>query len=155
MDDVYPMRKNMRFRNYDYASRGAYFVTICTDQRIPYFQDVACKETVEQIWRNLPERFPSIRLDVFAILPDRIHGIIWLEPTETAQPKLWEVIRVYKSLVYHYCIDGLRKNSKENIRTLWQKGYYDRILNTDDAIEHTRLSITSPIQQGVKGNYSP
>ena len=32
-----PVRKHLRLRNYDYAQNGAYFVTICTQNRAPYF----------------------------------------------------------------------------------------------------------------------
>ena len=32
-----PKRKDIRLKNYDYSSPGAYFVTICTDNRKNYF----------------------------------------------------------------------------------------------------------------------
>ncbi|MBE6630067.1 MAG: hypothetical protein E7624_04375, partial [Ruminococcaceae bacterium] len=32
-----PKRKDIRLKNYDYSSPGAYFVTICTENRKNYF----------------------------------------------------------------------------------------------------------------------
>ena len=33
----FPKRKDIRLKNYDYSSPGAYFVTICTENRKNYF----------------------------------------------------------------------------------------------------------------------
>ena len=33
MDNVFPKRKWMRLRNYDYASQKVYFITLCTQNR--------------------------------------------------------------------------------------------------------------------------
>src|SRR6266700_4168646 len=74
MYSIYRQRKAMRLSGYDYASRGAYFFTTCTSQRLPFFQDEICKQMAEQVWQGLPQRFPSIRLDAFAVLPDHIHS---------------------------------------------------------------------------------
>jgi REP element-mobilizing transposase RayT len=154
MNDIRRQRKAMRFRKYDYTSCGAYFVTICTNQRIPYFRDKSYKNIAEQTWNDLPRRFPSLRLDALAILPDHIHGILWLEPTEKNAPSLLDIIGTYKSLVYHNCIHNLRQNTTENIRTIWQKTYYDRILDTEPDLERTRLYILNNFAKHIqKGDY--
>jgi putative transposase len=156
MEHIHHERKNMRFRGYDYTLQGAYFVTMCTDQRIPYFRDASCKKIAEQTWKNLPRRFPSLRLDVFALLPDHIHALLWLEPMGKDAPKLWNIIGTYKSLVYRNCIQELRQNSTENIRTIWQRGYHDRILDSEHDLERTRLYILNNLVKHLqKGDYSP
>jgi len=156
MNNIHRERKNMRFRRYDYTSPGAYFVTMCTDQRIPYFGNNICKQVAKRTWKSLPQRFPLVRLDVFAILPDHIHGILWLRQTEKDALRLWDIIRTYKSLVYRDCIQGLRQNSTENIRTIWQRGYHDRILDTEPDLERTRLYILNNFAKHVqKGDYPP
>ena len=33
MKNEYPIRKNLRLKDYDYSQNGAYFVTICTDSK--------------------------------------------------------------------------------------------------------------------------
>ena len=38
--DALPSRKNIRLTSYDYASPGAYFVTICTEHRRPILSEI-------------------------------------------------------------------------------------------------------------------
>jgi putative transposase len=150
----YHNRKNTRLPGYDYASPGAYLVTICTKNRVPFFRDEACKRFAEQMWYCLPERFPSIRLDAFAILPDHVHGIIWLEPTDTHKPKLWNVVGAYKSLVYYHYIRSLPEHDRD-IKTIWQFSFNDSILRTSDAVERARLYvINNPMKHDLKGTYT-
>jgi hypothetical protein len=35
-----PNRKNIRVKNWDYSSAGAYFITICTHNRQPFFGQI-------------------------------------------------------------------------------------------------------------------
>ena len=35
MENEFPSRKRMRMENYDYSSYGAYFITICTQNKKP------------------------------------------------------------------------------------------------------------------------
>ena len=154
MKNMYYQRKAMRLPGYDYGLPGAYFVIVCTSYRRPFFQDETCKQMAEHTWKNLPQRFPTIRLDAFAVLPDHIHGILWLEPTQDQKPNLWTIMRAYKSLLYHSCIDRVRKNSPENVRTIWQKRYYDSILTTDLELEHTRIYIVNNLDKHLSlGDY--
>ena len=37
MENTLPKRKDIRLKDYDYSSPGAYFVTICTENRKNYF----------------------------------------------------------------------------------------------------------------------
>src|SRR5437660_2729305 len=34
-------------------------------------------------WHALPARFPGVTLDEFVIMPQHIHGIVWLDQIET------------------------------------------------------------------------
>ena len=40
MENNLPQRKNLRLRNFDYSSAGAYFVTICTQNREKILSEV-------------------------------------------------------------------------------------------------------------------
>lgn len=39
-------RKTLRLKSYDYSQNGAYFVTICTQNRAPYFETVGADTSV-------------------------------------------------------------------------------------------------------------
>ncbi|HSV74252.1 MAG TPA: hypothetical protein VLH79_10875 [Chthonomonadales bacterium] len=79
-------RHSMRLKEYDYASAGAYFVTICTQDRACLLGHVDGSDMllsdagkmVAQLWDDLPSRFPHVVLDAFVVMPNHIHGIIVL-----------------------------------------------------------------------------
>ena len=78
------VRNFLGLKKYDYSQPGAYFMTICTDNRICYFGNVVdgimisftIIEAVREIWLEIPKRFQCIDLDAFIIMPNHIHGII-------------------------------------------------------------------------------
>lgn len=79
-------RRSIRLKGYDYAQAGAYFITICCQDRICRFGQVVDGEMVlnalgqiaYQEWVQLTERFANFELDVFQIMPNHIHGIMLL-----------------------------------------------------------------------------
>jgi REP element-mobilizing transposase RayT len=88
-------RRSIRLRGYDYAGGGAYFVTICTEARKFVFGEVIEGEMflneagrlVQKTWDSLPERFRSLVLDVFQIMPNHLHGVFVL-PGPGLEPAL-------------------------------------------------------------------
>jgi REP element-mobilizing transposase RayT len=83
-----PNRRSARLPTYNYTSTGAYFVTICTDQRRPLFLQPELHRCLVETWQGLPQRFPSITLDEFVIMPDHIHCILWLQRSSKDGPSL-------------------------------------------------------------------
>jgi len=79
-------RRSIRLKGYDYASPGAYFVTICTQGHVCLFGDVvddgmvlnAAGRMVQAVWECIPERFPNVQSDAYAIMPNHFHAIIVL-----------------------------------------------------------------------------
>jgi len=79
-------RKSIRLLSYDYSSTGAYFVTICTQNRKCLFgeimeADVNLNEIGKMVlwhWRRIPHHFPNVKLDKKIVMPNHIHGIIWI-----------------------------------------------------------------------------
>lgn len=79
-------RRSIRLRGYDYAQPGAYFVTICVQDRLCLFGDIVDGEmrsnaaglTIDRWWHALPSKFPGIGLDVFVAMPNHFHGLIFL-----------------------------------------------------------------------------
>ena len=87
-------RSSTRLRDFDYASSGAYFVTICAAQRAHLFGEILEGQTVLsefgkvalECWNAIPEHFPNVFLDEFVIIPNHIHGIVCIErPTVGAR----------------------------------------------------------------------
>ena len=79
-------RRSIRLRGYDYSQAGAYFITICCQDRKCRFGKIENDEMIlneygtiaYDEWMTLPERFSNFEMDVFQIMPNHMHGIIVL-----------------------------------------------------------------------------
>ncbi len=71
-------RRSIRLKGYDYHKAGAYFVTICTKNRVRVLDDPVVNAIINDVWQALPSWFPTIELDEFVIMPNHIHFVIWL-----------------------------------------------------------------------------
>ena len=79
-------RRSIRLQGYDYASAGAYYVTIVAWQRECLFGEVINKEMqlnkvgkiVEWEWLELPKRLSYISLGARMVMPNHLHGILFI-----------------------------------------------------------------------------
>lgn len=79
-----PHRQSIRLQGYNYTQAGAYCITICTQNRRCLFGGIvdgamelsAKGKVVEECWKEIPEHFPAVTLDVFIIMPNHLHGIL-------------------------------------------------------------------------------
>ena len=77
-------RRSIRLRGYDYSKSGAYFVTICTQNRACLFGEIIDREMglndaggmIQTVWDEIPEYYTGVDIDAFQIMPNHIHGII-------------------------------------------------------------------------------
>lgn len=77
-------RRSVRLRGYDYSQAGAYFVTICTQNRECLFGDIVDREMrlndagemVQMVWDEIPANYPGVNIDQIVIMPNHIHGIV-------------------------------------------------------------------------------
>jgi putative transposase len=156
---THPRRKSPRLPTYDYTSNGAYFVTTCVQNREPLLgkleQETVKHSTlgliVETAWFDLPNHYPHIELDAFIIMPDHIHGIIWLHdmpvvvgdglrPSPTPSPTkhgLTEIVRALKSFSARR-INEVRGTQGQSF---WQRGFHDHIVRLENDLEDIRAYI--------------
>ena len=81
-------RRSIRLRGYDYTQPGAYFVTLVTQNRVCLFGEVVDGEMrlnalgiiVQEEWFRSAVIRPYVRLfpDEFVVMPNHVHGIIWI-----------------------------------------------------------------------------
>ena len=77
-------RRSIRLPGYDYSQAGAYFVTICTQNRRCLFGNVVNVEmvlnhagrVVAESWQWMGEQYEHVELDEWVIMPNHLHGII-------------------------------------------------------------------------------
>ena len=83
-------RRQIRLPGYDYATPGAYFVTLCTEKRACLFGAVVdgkihlheAGQIVRIEWRRSAEIRCESSLDEFVVMPNHIHGIIFIQAGE-------------------------------------------------------------------------
>ena len=81
-------RRSIRLKGYDYSQTGAYFISVCADNRECLFGDIRMEKPIlnqfgkiiYNKWNQIPKNFPNIQLDVFIIMPNHLHGIVRIEP---------------------------------------------------------------------------
>jgi len=77
-------RRSIRLKGYDYTRAGAYFVTICTQDRACLFGNVTDGQMVlndagrmiEKWWLDLNRKFSTMETDEYMIMPNHFHGIV-------------------------------------------------------------------------------
>ncbi len=117
---------------------------------------------VYQIWEQFPKRFPTITLDAFVVMPNHIHGIIWIVEAQfiaphsltrldntshidqgviNHAPTLGKIIRTFKALSTRL----IRKN--DSTEFAWQRNYHERVIRNDNELDWIREYIVSnPLQ---------
>lgn len=141
-------RRSIRLKGYDYTQSGAYFVTICAQNREGLFGEVVNGEMVlseagkmvGHIWKELLIRFPSVELDAFVVMPNHIHGIIIIVGAGLAlpySPKLGDVVGTFKS-ISAICVNRLLSRVGQ---PLWQRNYYEHIIRDEDKLNLIRQYI--------------
>jgi hypothetical protein len=77
-------RHSIRIAGFDYSKPGAYFATICVQNRECLFGEIvdgrmclnAAGKMVEKWYRALPNKFPDFRIDEYIIMPNHFHSIV-------------------------------------------------------------------------------
>ena len=153
-------RGSIRLPGYDYAQAGAFFVTICTYQRICLFGDVV-KEAmipneVGQIaydeWLRTEDIRPDIRLDSFQVMPNHFHAIVivteqFCEGAAVGAHSRAPFSRQPRSL--GSLVSGFKSAATKRINQLrhtpgapvWQRNYYERVIRSERELDATRQYI--------------
>ena len=79
-------RRSIRLAGYDYASPGAYFITLVTYQRLCLFGTIRDGEMelsavgmiVAEKWHEISGHFTNVELGEYVVMPNHVHGIIIL-----------------------------------------------------------------------------
>ena len=149
-------RHSMRLKHYDYSSPGAYFVTICAEDRRNTFGAVRdggiifndYGKIVHETWKWLGEQYQHVQIDEFVIMPNHMHGIIIIDydrrggsrtaPTAKQKP-LGGLIGAFKT-VSSKQINKLRNTQGTSI---WQRNYYEHVIRNEYDLDNTREYITN------------
>ena len=83
-------RRSIRLKEYDYSQTGAYYVTICIQDKKCVLGKIVNEKTilnnygkiVEEEWLKTKIIRPYVDLDYYIIMPNHFHGIIFITQNE-------------------------------------------------------------------------
>ena len=157
MEKELPKRKEIRLKQYDYSSPGAYFITICTENRKNYFWEGAfypqrttedfagehssplqcsMRTIVGQIvfdeLKRWHKTYSSVSLHAYVIMPNHIHIMVAIIADEYGRPQvaptLERMVKQFKGAV-----------TKKIGCSIWQKSFIEHIVRNQNDYE-TRLN---------------
>ena len=153
-----PKRKEIRIKDYDYSSPGAYLITICTANREEIFwngvgadiirpQNVPLStvgKIVEQGILQLAQHYENVAVDKYCVMPDHVHFILRIESDIggliISAPTVSTVVGSMKRWV-----------SRQIGRPIWQKSFYDHgIRNQQDYDEIWQYIENNPLKYALK-----
>ena len=85
------IRKPNRLRDYDYSSNGAYFVTVCTQNRAHFLSTIRQMEQGVQLrltWQGeivsrwidrITEKYPTVIVEHSVIMPNHVHMLLRID----------------------------------------------------------------------------
>jgi len=174
-------RRSIRLKGYDYSQLGAYFVTVCAHQKDNLFGRVIngsvelneYGQIVTREWFKSSKVRHEIELDAFVLMPNHLHGIVWIVNPEAsvdlmdeetveanghsplprgAAPKsLGAFIIGFKSTVTRQ-INQLRTKPGHPV---WQRNYYEHIIRSERALHAIREYIEQNPLRWEMDRYNP
>ena len=137
-------RRSIRLKGYDYTRPGAYFVTICTQNRECLFGKIMNGEMklndagrMVMKWRHeLENKFPDIKINDFICMPNHIHFILINAP---ATAPVYVVVQWFKTMTTNEYIRGVKQHAWPPFPgKLWQRNYYERIIRNKTEFDKIR-----------------
>ena len=127
-------RKQNRLPEYDYSAPGYYFITICTDEHKTYFGQIhagheqnapalmhlsPAGQIVSDAICAIPQHYQAVRVDKYVVMPNHVHLILVLEPSEHAV-RISRIVQQLKRVV------TIRLG-----KSVWQLGFHDHIIRQE------------------------
>jgi REP element-mobilizing transposase RayT len=169
-------RQSIRLCGCDYSEAGAYFVTVCTQNRECLFGEIVdgkiklndAGQMVGSLWNELPQHYKGVETDEFIVMPNHFHGIIVLvgaglalpridttirhnQGAASSAPTLGDIVRTFKSKSTIYVNRLLVRTGQR----LWQRNYYEHIIRDEEELNRLREYIVNNPEQWLFDNENP
>jgi putative transposase len=152
-------RRSIRLPHFDYSTAAAYFVTLCVVDRRPLLSsvdgaDVHLTPIGKKIlthWQWLETQYPYVVHDIAVLMPDHLHGIIFLMPGREPRKPLGQLLGAFKTVSTKELnlLSGLTEQ-------FWQRGFYEHVIRSDKALDQCREYIlNNPLQWSLAHSRMP
>ena len=137
-----------RLQSWDYSINGAYFITICTQNRNHFFGKIINQEMqlseigklAQKYWLEIPEHFPFVALGNFVMMPNHFHGILIIDKTEPPA-----IVEIRQSLV---------STIVSSHETIGQSRFQNQGKNTISSIVGSYKSIVTKTSRYINPDFS-
>lgn len=145
-------RKHPRLKGYDYSQPGAYFITMCTQnrQRIlsrvcvgpdaligPHVELTDLGRLTDEAVRSAEKAYSNVKIPCYVIMPNHVHLMIVITadgPMGASGPTTGTAVRSIKTKV-----------SRAAGKSVWQAGSFDHVVrNRDDYIQICEYILANP-----------
>ncbi|MGK7956137.1 MAG: transposase [Crocosphaera sp.] len=168
---IFSHRRSIRLKHYNYAHHGTYCVTICTHHKQCIFGEIKQGNVrysnlgaiAYHYWLKIPQHFAYVMLDVFVVMPNHIHGILWInyeQKTSKSKRKFGNIVAgSLSSIIRSYKAAVTKKiNSicgQQGTSLVWQRNYYEHIIRDEKALRNIRKYIReNPLNWDKDSEYS-
>lgn len=137
----YPQRKLPRLKDFDYATPGAYFITICAckkqclfghivqvdptqEPQMKYSKigEIACKCLLD-----IENHYDNVKIDNWVIMPNHVHMLIQIteriNPFPTVACDIPNIVGKYKAAVTRAVGNAFMHSGK-----VWQSSFHDHVV---------------------------
>ncbi len=154
----FPVRKNTRLQGYDYTAPGAYFVTVCTQNRRNLFHfekgnvgnglcAVPIQNQIVHHWLKETENKFGVKIDKYAIMPNHIHCIVTITERHAGR-SLHDIMRWFKTMTTNAYICEVKNGRLPPFyNKVWQKSFHDHIIRGEaDYLENWQYIDNNPLK---------
>ncbi len=172
-------RRSIRLSHFDYSSEGAYFITICTENRRTIFGQVVdgfvaltrIGQVLSDEWFIVPGLRPEIVCDEFVIMPNHFHAIVFIQKVEQRPISTFSTrvgahgnapcVRQPRSIGSF--VSGFKGSVTRAARwitsdpnfVVWQRNYYEHIIrNEADLAEKREYIRNNPLKWELDEYYA-
>lgn len=154
MADLYKNKyriSSARHQSWDYRWAGAYFITICTHEKVPYFGKIQDGKmelsrigvVADLLWYEIKNHAKFVKLGEFVVMPNHVHGVLILPDDGVTKPKVVGSSRFQNigknsisSIVGGYKSAVTKHANRLGFDFKWQTRFYDHIIRNDKAFQY-------------------
>ncbi|MBB6218539.1 REP element-mobilizing transposase RayT [Anaerosolibacter carboniphilus] len=173
--DIFPQRKSLRLKNYDYSQVGLYFITICTQDKKPYFGQIvdgvmqlnSYGQIVNQCISKIGDLHIGLNIDCKVVMPNHVHFIIknvgvayyatrnmeGMSTQEKSKMLVPKIIQQFKTSTIKLTKQVSGLHAMQPLQ--WQRGYYEHIIRDENSYQKIYEYIESnPLRWELDQYYS-
>jgi len=158
-------RRSIRLKEFDYSRAGAYFITLCAHRGQFLFGKIIdgkmqlnnYGEILQDEWLRSPEIRSEVDLDMFVVMPNHLHGIVFIQINDVGSVETHCERRAHRHAPLQQkpkslssFVAGFKSEITKRIRKItntprfivWQRNYYEHVVRNGEEMNRIRQYIT-------------